>query len=157
MKKGMMSLFYLCAIGSTLFVSRNIQAEETVVEYEVTGQYTLVIPSRVTLNTNSSTTMAIKTVNRNLEPDKEVEVLLTDGLASDGEIELTRVNASGALRSSIKVEGNGVKATNPIIGKFSGFVLEETEIASIEFGAPQGQRLAGVYDTTLTFAASYID
>ncbi len=40
--------------------------------------------------------MSVKTINRNLEPGKEVEVTLSSGLSADGEIELQRV---GAIRT----------------------------------------------------------
>lgn len=130
-------------------------ADTTAVEYDVDSTYTLIIPQRVELNSASVTNMSIKTVDRNLEPGSTIEVAITSGLAADGEIELERIGStSDKLTSSVKVGGADVSLSNPVVGDFSGYAPAETEVSSIEFGIPQGNKLAGGYSQTLVFAAT---
>lgn len=160
MKKLIVGTVALATLGMVVFNGSTAQAadksENTVVEYAVEGDYTLVIPEKVSLKHNETTGMSVKTVNRNLEPGKEVEVKLTNGLSADGEIELQRVgSASDKVTSSLKSNDVLVPVANPVIGSFTGYAIAETEVSKIEFGIPQGQILAGSYTTTLTFGASY--
>lgn len=130
-------------------------ADSTSVEYDVDSTYTLIIPQRVELNSASVTNMSIRTVNRNLEPGATVEVAITSGLATTGGIELERIGStSDKLTSSIKVNGADVTLADPVVGDFAGYEQNETEISSIEFGVPQGSKLAGGYSQTLVFTAS---
>ncbi|HAA5077496.1 TPA_asm: hypothetical protein GEU67_13045, partial [Listeria monocytogenes] len=128
----------------------------TVVEYSVEGDYTLVVPEKVNLSNDNATEMSVKTINRNLEPGKEVEVTLSSGLSADGEIELPRVGAiSDVITSSFKSNNSVVPMANPVIGSFSGYAMEETEVSKIQIGNPQGDKKAGAYQTTLTFTAAF--
>ncbi|EAC2314158.1 hypothetical protein RDV36_002761, partial [Listeria monocytogenes] len=103
-----------------------------------------------------ATEMSVKTINRNLEPGKEVEVTLSSGLSADGEIELQRVGAiSDVITSSFKSNNSVVPMANPVIGSFSGYAMEETEVSKIQIGNPQGDKKAGAYQTTLTFTAAF--
>ncbi|HAA3121046.1 TPA_asm: hypothetical protein GEJ33_00005, partial [Listeria monocytogenes] len=128
----------------------------TVVEYSVEGDYTLVVPEKVNLSNDNATEMSVKTINRNLEPGKEVEVTLSSRLSADGEIELQRVGAtSDVITSSFKSNNSVVPMANPVIGSFSGYAIEETEVSKIQIGNPQGDKKAGAYQTTLTFTAAF--
>ncbi|HAO6544858.1 TPA: hypothetical protein IQC52_002844, partial [Listeria monocytogenes] len=117
---------------------------------------TLVVPEKVNLSNDNATEMSVKTINRNLEPGKEVEVTLSSGLSADGEIELQRVGAtSDVITSSFKSNNSTVTMANPVIGSFSGYAIEETEVSKIQIGSPQGDKKAGAYQTTLTFTAAF--
>lgn len=130
-------------------------ADSTAVEYDVDSTYTLIIPQKVELNSDSVTNMSIKTKDRNLEPGDTIAVSITSGLEADGEIKLERKGStSDSLTSSVQVDGVDVSLANPVVGEFSGYALEETEVSSIEFGIPQGNKLAGGYAQTLVFTAS---
>ena len=130
-------------------------ADTTSVEYDVDSTYTLIIPQRVELNADAVTNMSIKTVNRNLEPGKSVDVSITSGIENDGEIKLERNGSSSdTLTSTLKAGGSSVLMSDPVVGTFSGYEPSETEIASIEFGIPQGTKLAGGYSQTIVFTAS---
>ncbi|WP_071879603.1 hypothetical protein, partial [Enterococcus termitis] len=156
MKKLVVGTLALATLGMMVINGSTAQADTTKVEYSVEGDYTLVIPQTVNLLHDNTTEMSIKTINRNLAPNKEVEITISDGLSADGEIELQRTNsASDVLTSSIKSNNNPVSITNPVIGSFTGYAMAETEVSKVEFGVPQGQQLAGNYSTTLTFAAAY--
>lgn len=162
MKKEVVSTVALATLGMMFLNGKTVLAadktENTVVEYAVEGDYTLVIPEKVILSHNSITEMSVKTVNRNLEPGKEVEIKLSSGLSADGEIELQRDGStSDVITSSLKSNNAIVPVANPVIGRFTGFAMPETEVSKIEFGIPQGQKLAGSYNTTLTFEASYVE
>lgn len=110
-------------------------------EYSVEGDYTLVVPEKVNLSNDNATEMSVKTINRNLEPGKEVEVTLSSGLSADGEIELQRVGAtSDVITSSFKSNNSTVTMANPVIGSFSGYAIEETEVSKIQIGSPQGDK-----------------
>lgn len=160
MKKLVVSTLALATLGMMITNGSNAYAankqEDTVVEYSVEGDYTLVIPEKVNLSSENSTEMSVSTINRNLEPGKEVEIKLTTGLSADGEIELERTGStSDKVTSSLKSNNNVVTVTDPVIGSFTGYALEETEVSKIEFGIPQGEKKAGAYQATLTFAAAY--
>ncbi|MBO0458104.1 hypothetical protein JZO77_15315 [Enterococcus hulanensis] len=160
MKKLVAGTLALATLGMMVINGSNAYAadkqENTIVEYSVEGDYTLVIPQKINLIHNSSTDMSIKTVNRNLEPDQEVEIKITDGLSADGEIELQRTgSASDVLTSSIKSNNTLVTIADSVIGSFTGYALEEKEVSKIEIGIPEGDQLAGNYSTTLTFGASF--
>lgn len=144
----------MIALG-TLGLSTTALADTTAVEYDVDSTYTLIIPQRVELNANSVTDMSIKTVNRNLEPGDTIAVSISSGLEADGEIKLERTGSiSDTLTSSVKVGGSAVTLANPVVGEFSGYAMAETEVSSIEFGIPQGNKLAGGYSQTLVFTAA---
>lgn len=156
MKKLVVGTLAIATFGMMVINGSTAHADTTKVEYSVEGDYTLVIPQTINLLHNNVTEMSVKTVNRNLEPGKEVEIAITDGLSADGEIELQRTGSiSDVLTSSIKSNNNPVTIANPVIGSFTGYAAAETEVSKIEFGIPQGQQLAGSYSTTLTFGASY--
>lgn len=156
MEKLVGSMMTFATLGMMVINGSTAQADTTKVEYSVEGEYTLVIPQTVSLLQDSTTEVSIKTVNRNLEPDQEVEISITDGLSGDGEIKLQRTGSdSDVLTSSIKSKNNLVTIANPVVGSFTGYVMAETEVTKIEFGIPQGDLLAGSYSTTLTFGAGY--
>lgn len=139
----------ICGLGTIA------SADTTAVEYDVDSTYTLIIPQRVELNADTVTNMSIKTVNRNLDPGQSIGVSITGGMDSDGQIKLERNGSSSdTLTSSLNVNGSPVLMSDPIVGSFSGYEVAETEIASIEFGVPQGNKLAGGYSQTLVFTAS---
>lgn len=143
----------LIALGG-IGLGKTALAEETSVEYAVDSTYTLIIPQRVELSSNSVTNMSIKTVNRNLELGNTMEVTISSGLDADGEIKLERsINPSDTLTSSVKVGGSLVPLSNPVVGEFSGYEMNEAEVGLIEFGIPQGNKLAGTYTQTLVFTA----
>ncbi|WP_086349223.1 hypothetical protein [Candidatus Enterococcus clewellii] len=140
-----------CCFGQEALANR-----QTKVSYDHASSYTLIIPAKVQLSFSETTELVLSTVNRNLSPSSEVEVRLIDGLTADGEITLSRENASeGKLVSSIKTAGNDVTSANRVVGSFKGFVAEETPISVIDLGIPQGNKLAGDYKTELVFSASY--
>lgn len=144
----------MIALG-TLGLGKAALADTTAVEYDVDSTYTLVIPQRVELNSDSVTNMSIKTVNRNLAPGDTIAVSIQSGLSTDGEIKLERVgNILDKLTSTVKVGGSAVTMADPVVGEFSGHEMSETEISSIEFGIPQGNKLAGGYLQTLVFKAA---
>lgn len=153
MKKTVASILAVgtVAIGS-LGMGQTALADTTSVEYAVDSSYTLIIPQRVELNSNSATTMSVKTINRNLEPGDTKTISITNGLESDGQIQLERIgSASDTLTSTITADGTSVTLANPIVGQFSGYEVAETQVSEIEFGIPQGTKLAGGYSTTLVF------
>lgn len=140
-----------CSFGQEALANK-----QTTVNYEHASSYTLIIPAKVQLSFSESTELILSTVDRNLSPSSEVEVKLIDGLTADGEITLSRENASGdTLVSSIKTAGNDVTNANRVVGSFKGFVAEETPISVIDLGIPQGNKLAGDYKTELVFSAAY--
>ncbi len=107
MNKLVLSTLSVAAMGMVIFSGGTAYAADkegnTVVEYSVEGDYTLVVPEKVNLSNDNATEMSVKTINRNLEPGKEVEVTLSSGLSADGEIELQRVGAiSDVITSSFK-------------------------------------------------------
>lgn len=160
MKKLVVGTLALAILGMMITNGSNAYAadkqENTVVEYSVEGDYTLLIPKKVNLSSENSTEMSVSTINRNLEPGKEVVIRLTAGLSADGEVELQRTDStSDKVTSSLKSNNNVVTVANPVIGSFTGYALEETEVSKIEFGIPQGEKRAGAYQTTLTFVAAY--
>lgn len=156
MKKLVVGVSVLATLGMVIFIGNTAHADTTKVEYSVESDYTLVIPQSVNLLHDTVTEMSVKTINRNLEPEKEVEIRVTNGLKADGEIELERTGStSDKLTSSIKSNGTSVTVANPVIGSFTGYAMAETEVSKIEFGIPQGEKLAGSYSTTLVFGASY--
>lgn len=130
-------------------------ADTTAVEYDVDSTYTMIIPQRVELNANTVTNMSIKTVNRNLEPGKSIDVSITSGLASDGEITLERIGSSSdTLTSTLSANGSAVSMSDPVVATFTGYEPLETEVGKIEFGIPQGTKLAGGYAQTLVFTVT---
>ncbi|HHQ0539005.1 TPA: hypothetical protein ACSKSY_000748 [Listeria monocytogenes] len=160
MNKLVLSTLSVAAMGMVFFSGGTACAADkegnTVVEYSVEGDYTLVVPEKVNLSNDNATEMSVKTINRNLEPGKEVEVTLSSGLSADGEIELQRVGAiSDVITSSFKSNNSVVPMANPVIGSFSGYAMEETEVSKIQIGNPQGDKKAGAYQTTLTFTAAF--
>ncbi|EAV9809878.1 hypothetical protein OGP71_000539 [Listeria monocytogenes] len=160
MNKLVLSTLSVAAMGMVIFSGGTAYAADkegnTVVEYSVEGDYTLVVPEKVNLSNDNATEMSVKTINRNLEPGKEVEVTLSRGLSADGEIELQRVGAiSDVITSSFKSNNSVVPMANPVIGSFSGYAIEETEVSKIQIGNPQGDKKAGAYQTTLTFTAAF--
>ncbi|MBC2108852.1 hypothetical protein [Listeria innocua] len=160
MNKLVLSTLSVAAMGMVFFSGGTAYAADkegnTVVEYSVEGDYTLVVPEKVNLSSDNATEMSVKTINRNLEPGKEVEVTLSSGLSADGEIELQRVGAiSDVITSSFKSNNSTVTMANPVIGSFSGYAMEETEVSKIQIGNPQGDKKAGAYQTTLTFTAAF--
>ncbi|EAE7092367.1 hypothetical protein BI336_01270 [Listeria monocytogenes] len=160
MNKLVLSTLSVAAMGMVIFSGGTAYAADkegnTVVEYSVEGDYTLVVPEKVNLSNDNATEMSVKTINRNLEPGKEVEVTLSNGLSADGEIELQRVGAiSDVITSSFKSNNSIVPMANPVIGSFSGYAMEETEVSKIQIGNPQGDKKAGAYQTTLTFTAAF--
>ncbi|AVS30511.1 TPA_asm: hypothetical protein GJA55_10905 [Listeria monocytogenes] len=160
MNKLVLSTLSVAAMGMVFFSGGTAYAADkegnTVVEYSVEGDYTLVVPEKVNLSNDNATEMSVKTINRNLEPGKEVEVTLSSGLSADGEIELQRVGAtSDVITSSFKSNNSTVTMANPVIGSFSGYAIEETEVSKIQIGSPQGDKKAGAYQTTLTFTAAF--
>lgn len=141
-------------IGS-LGLAKITLADTTLVECDVDSSYTVIIPQRVELNADSVTTMSIKTSNRNLEPGDSKEISITSGLEASGEIKLERVGSpTDSLTSTIRTNGEPVVLSNPVVGEFSGYAIAETEVSEIEFGIPQGTKLAGGYSTTLVFTIS---
>ena len=154
--KNVISKLTLGMIGLTcLGDGSDIFADTTTVEYDVDSSYTLVIPQKVELQSNNTTNMSIKTINRNLEPGVTMAVSISEGLDKDGEIKLERKGStSDVLTSTVKVEGEAVTLANPTVGEFSGYETDETEVSSIEFGVPQGDKLAGSYSQTLVFSVS---
>ncbi|QGF44197.1 hypothetical protein GH758_00010 [Listeria monocytogenes] len=159
MNKLVLSTLSVAAMGMVFFSGGTAYAADkegnTVVEYSVEGDYTLVVPEKVNLSNDNATEMSVKTINRNLEPGKEVEVTLSSGLSADGEIELQRVGAiSDVITSSFKSNNSVVPMANPVIGSFSGYAMEETEVSKIQIGNPQGDK-NGAYQTTLTFTAAF--
>lgn len=154
--KNVISKLTLGMIGLTcLGGGSDIFADTTTVEYDVDSSYTLVIPQKVELQSNNTTNMGIKTINRNLEPGVTMAVSISEGLDKDGEIKLKRKGStSDVLTSTVKVEGEAVTLANPTVGEFSGYEKDETEVSSIEFGIPQGDKLAGSYSQTLVFSVS---
>ncbi|HHP9123876.1 TPA: hypothetical protein ACSJWG_002540 [Listeria monocytogenes] len=160
MNKLVLSTLSVAAMGMVFFSGGTAYAADkegnTVVEYSVEGDYTLVVPEKVNLSNDNATEMSVKTINRNLEPGKEVEVTLSSRLSADGEIELQRVGAtSDVITSSFKSNNSVVPMANPVIGSFSGYAIEETEVSKIQIGNPQGDKKAGAYQTTLTFTAAF--
>ncbi|EAE1669331.1 hypothetical protein Q9T56_002632 [Listeria monocytogenes] len=160
MNKLVLSTLSVAAMGMVIFSGGTAYAADkegnTVVEYSVEGDYTLVVPEKVNLSNDNATEMSVKTINRNLEPGKEVEVTLSSGLSADGKIELQRVGAiSDVITSSFKSNNSVVPMANPVIGSFSGYAMEETEVSKIQIGNPQGDKKAGAYQTTLTFTAAF--
>ncbi|EAD7948865.1 hypothetical protein E3303_06135 [Listeria monocytogenes] len=160
MNKLVLSTLSVATMGMVFFSGGTAYAADkegnTVVEYSVEGDYTLVVPEKVNLSNDNATEMSVKTINRNLEPGKEVEVTLSSGLSADGEIELQRVGAtSDVITSSFKSNNSTVTMANPVIGSFSGYAMEETEVSKIQIGNPQGDKKAGAYQTTLTFTAAF--
>ncbi|EAC4530680.1 hypothetical protein Q838_03855 [Listeria monocytogenes] len=160
MNKLVLSTLSVAAMGMVIFSGGTAHAADkegnTVVEYSVEGDYTLVVPEKVNLSNDNATEMSVKTINRNLEPGKEVEVTLSSGLSADGEIELQRVGAtSDVITSSFKSNNSTVTMANPVIGSFSGYAIDETEVSKIQIGSPQGDKKAGAYQTTLTFTAAF--
>lgn len=156
MKKTILSTLILGTFAILTINSSSANADTTIVEYSVDSDYTLIIPQSINLLPDDAVEMSIKTVNRNLKPGQEVEVSLTSGLSKDGEIELQRSNStSDTLTSSIKSNGSVITLSDPIICSFDGYAMEETEVSKIEFGTPQGEKLAGSYGTTLVFEAGF--
>lgn len=142
------------AIGS-LGMMQTASADTTSVEYDVDSTFTVIIPQRVELKSDSETTMSIKTVDRNLEPTDVKQISVTSGLDADGQIKLERNgSASDTLTSTFKADGTAVTLANPVVGEFSGYQAAETEVSEIEFGIPQGTKLAGGYATTLVFTVA---
>lgn len=142
------------AIGSFGMMQKAF-ADTTSVEYDVDSTFTVIIPQRVELKSDSETTMSIKTIDRNLEPADVKQVSVTSGLDSDGQIKLERNgNPSDTLTSTIKANGAAVTLANPVVAEFSGYQIAETEVSEIEFGIPQGTKLAGGYSTTLVFTVA---
>jgi hypothetical protein len=156
MKKTVLSTLILGVFALMTVNSGTVNADTTKVEYSVDSDYTLVIPQSIHLLPDEAVEMSIKTVNRNLKPGQEVEVSLASGLSKDGEIELQRSNSiSDVLTSSIKSNGSLIVLSNPVICSFDGYAMDETEVSTIEFGIPKGEKLAGSYNTTLVFEAGY--
>lgn len=149
----------LLIVGGLFIVSPEAYADEqanTSVEYKLESSYELIIPAKVTLDTEKDTLLAIKTKNRNISPDQKVDVTLIDGLSNDGEISLIRTSTSDELTSTIKVNDQSVTTTDNIVASFSGMVEGEKEVSTLLIGEPTGNQLAGSYMSILTFSAQYV-
>jgi len=134
-----------------------VHGEETEVNYKVENSFTLVIPQYIDLG--KTTELKIGTSGHNIEPAKQLSITLSsenESISEDGTISLKRqkdLSTNHTLSTKLTKQNDSkalkkgdllVKATS----KSESGVLE-----TFTFSEITGDKKAGSYKTTITFAA----
>lgn len=130
---------------------------ETEVSYEVGSEYVLDIPAKIELDSEVRSYLDIKIISSNIDPMQYVSLSIVDGLTNDSEISLKRVGSitENLLTSRITTSGATISKDSPIIGSFDYNAKANDSAATLFIDAPEGDKKAGTYTTTLTFLSEY--
>ena len=130
---------------------------ETEVNYNVENSYTLVIPQKIDLE--NTTEFKIGTSAHNIEPTKQLSITLSsenESISEDGTISLKRqkdLSANHTLSTTL------TRKNDPIVLKKSDLLVKATNksesgvLETFTFSEITGDKKAGSYKTTITFAA----
>lgn len=162
------AILLVCSLSMTAFAAdestsigkgESEQTASTSLSYNVTPDYTVVIPRAVKLS-SKDITMQITATKINAEPNYQVQVKVSGGL-TEGKVKLARTNdTSYEIYAPLKL-GNSSIDSNTAVAAFKEHdttALPGTGI--LTFGAPadadgSADIKAGDYTGTLTFQVAY--
>ncbi|RHR30699.1 hypothetical protein DWX43_07520 [Clostridium sp. AF19-22AC] len=161
-------ILLVCSLSMTAFAaddSTNIgkgQAEQTAstsLSYNVTPDYTVVIPREVSLS-SKDITMQITATKINAEPNYQVQVKVSGGL-TEGKVKLVRTNDTGyEIYAPLKLGDNSIDSNTAVAAFMEHDTTALPGTGTLTFGAPADAGgstdiKAGDYTGTVTFQVAY--
>lgn len=125
------------------------------VTYTEPNKYIVSIPSSVDLTKQSSSTITSKEIN--IEPGKQVEVKISNGINADGKVTLTREKAVAAdtTTSTVSLTENGQAiAADAVVATFEGQITTDTPGGTLYFSALPTDLAAGTWKGQIIFSIS---
>lgn len=131
-----------------------VHAQDMTVTYREPNSYMVTIPTSVDLSAGAALN-TIEVSNVNLEPNKEIKIKISNGVDSNGVIELSRENdtATKAVTTISKTEGGAGIAQNTDFATFITDGEQELYYSAIE-AKDGGAVKAGNYNVQLTFTVT---
>lgn len=158
---GMMSAVLIACMALPVH-AENTTGGNMKVKYEEENVYIISIPQSVTLQQGTETVSEqIKATSMNVEPNAEVQVMVTGGINSEGAVSLTLRNgeSSDMVTSTVSLTSGGPGIdSNAVVAAFSGQNLEpESGTGTLYFaGLPEDMK-AGTWTGQLTFTVGISD
>lgn len=138
--------------------ANNTTAGTMDVTYTEPNKYIVSIPSSVDLTNVKSTVITSKDIN--IEPEKQVEVKISNGINADGKVTLTREKGepSDVTESTVSLTENGQAiAADAVVATFEGQNTTVTSGGTLYFSALPTDLAAGTWTGTITFSVSVAD
>lgn len=157
-KTSVVGMMMAAALVAPVHAADNTTEGTMEVTYTEPNKYIVSIPSSVDLTKQSSSTITSKEIN--IEPGKQVEVKISNGINADGKVTLTREKAVAAdtTTSTVSLTENGQAiAANAVVATFEGQNTTVTSGGTLYFSALPTDLAAGTWTGTITFSVSVAD
>ena len=150
-----------CAFGGTALADDDSKSMD--VQYKVASDYTLTIPTDVTLNESTETSAQIGVAAANIEPAKKLTVTVSSAgfEGTDNTLKLTHTDdESVKAETSVGIDGQPV-TNNSVVATFpEGVIGSSTKTMTFSpiTDANGGSKVqAGSYKTVMTFTGEIVD
>ena len=147
-----------CAFGGTALADDGSKSMD--VQYKVTSDYTLTIPTDVTLSESMEALAQIGVAAANIEPAKKLTVTVSSAgfEGTDNTLKLTHADKDSVkAKTSVTIDGSPV-TNNSVVGTFTGLITDpdtKTMGFSVITDADGGSKVqAGSYKTVMTFTGA---
>ena len=146
-KKWIVAVFalLLCVLMPTTVLAADTSGQMTVTSRKA-NSYVVTIPATVELS--RTTSVEIK-ATYDIEPNKTLNVRISDGVNTDGRIALKRSDNETAT-AQVKL-GNTPVTTSTVLARFSGYSDTQTTGGTLTIIPPASAK-AGDYSATITFS-----